>query len=853
MKKTVIGILAHVDAGKTTLSESMLYTSGSIRKMGRVDHGDAFLDYDVQERTRGITIFSKEANFTWKDIEITLIDTPGHVDFSTEMERTLQILDYAILVINALDGVQIHTKTIWNLLRHYKIPTFIFINKMDMNQVDKEAVKRSLKNDLDEACIDFSQPLDTFYEQVALIDEMTLEYYLEHNEVTKKMIAQGIKNQKIVPCHFGSALKMEGVDTFLDSLSTYIIEKEYPKDFGARVYKISRDEQGNKLTHMKIIGGRLKVKSVLKDNEKVDQIRQYSGNKYATVSEVYAGEVCAIKGLHNMYPGEGIGNALDKISPVLSSYLSYRVILPDTCDEFTMLKYLQQLSQEDPQLHIRYQEQSKDIYIQLMGEVQIEVLKNIIKNRFDVDISFDHGSIIYKETITNAVEGIGHYEPLKHYAEVHLLLEPGKHGSGLQFYSNCKEDDLHRNYQRLILSHLKEKEHIGVLTGSPITDMKITLLIGKAHQKHTEGGDFRQATYRAVRQGLKSTASILLEPQYQFRLEIPSEYMSKAIYDIEQMKGQFILPEDITETIIIEGTAPVSKMQDYATMVTSYTKGKGRLYCTLKGYEPCHNQQEVIDEIAYNSENDIDNPTSSIFCSHGAGYAVTWDKVREYMHVDSGCGKPKKAIMKSELKPSITISETELENIFTRTYGSAKHHSLKSTPKSNTENSNAKAVYRPECLLVDGYNVIYAWESLKTLAKENLDAARMKLMDVMCNYQGYKQAIVIIVFDAYKVKGNPGTVEKYDNIFIIYTKEAQTADAYIERVTHELGNTFNIIVATSDALEQVIVVGRGARRISSRELEIEVEYINQQQIKEYERKNTKGHNYLLEDMKSIDK
>lgn len=853
MKKIVLGILAHVDAGKTTLSESLLYQSGSIRTLGRVDHQDAFLDYDQQERKRGITIFSKQAIFDWKETEITIIDTPGHVDFSAEMERTLQVLDYAIIVINGLDGVQVHTKTIWKLLQHYQVPTFIFVNKTDMGQVNQEEIYQQLKESLDSRCIDFTAPIDNLYENIALTSDSYLDYYLKHNKIANKMITKGITKREIVPCYFGSALKMIGVVELLDGLSTYSATIEYPANFGAKVYKISRDEQGNKLTHMKITGGSLKVKSQIMENEKVDQIRRYSGYKYTMVDEVLAGNVCVVKGLQTTVPGQGLGFEVTNDQAVLSSYVSYRIVLPPTCDEFVMLKHLQQLSQEDPQLHIRYQSQTKEIYLQLMGEVQIEVLKNIIKERFGVAVTFDQGRILYKESIAQAVEGIGHYEPLGHYAEVHLLLEPGELDSGLQFASNCPEDILDRNYQRLIISHLAQKNHVGVLTGSLITDMKITLLLGKAHLKHTEGGDFRQATYRALRQGLKATKSILLEPYFQFQLEIPAEYLSKAIYDIEQMDGQYTMPKIITETIIITGSAPVAKMQNYHQEVISYTKGKGRLDCALKGYEPCRNQQEVIDTINYDSEADIENPTGSIFCSHGAGFTVPWDQVRKHMHVDSRWQQKREISDKKQIllpKAPISMDEKELESIFTRTYGKMKHRGFESVASKRNNNVPTKPVtYRPECLLVDGYNVIHAWKSLKELAIDNLDAARAKLIETMCNYQGFKQCIVIVVFDAYMVSGNLGTIQKYDNIYIVYTKEAQTADAYIERATHDLGDAYNIIVATSDALEQLIVVGQGARRMSSRELEKEVAYMHTEQVKEFERKKAKGYNYLLEDIK----
>lgn len=851
MKKITIGMLAHVDAGKTTLSESMLYVAGSIRKLGRVDHQDTFLDYDIQERNRGITIFSKQADLHWKDTKITLLDTPGHVDFSTEMERTLQILDYAILIINGLDGVQTHTKTVWDLLYHYQIPTFIFVNKMDMKQAHKEQIYAMIQDELSSNCIDFTAPIDEVYEQIALTNDFFLETYFKNNKIDDLLIKQAIVDRELFPCFFGSALKIDGIEQFIDGLIKYTNKKQYSDIFGAKVFKISRDEQGSKLTHMKITGGVLKVKSEVLENEKVDQIRQYSGHKYTVVQEATAGNVYAVTGLKNIYPGQGLGMEKTSAQTILSPYMSYRLVLPSNSDVFTMLKQLQQLAQEDPQLRVRYQQQTKDIHLQLMGEVQTEVLKHIIKERFDVDVTFAQGNIIYKETILEAIEGVGHYEPLGHYAEVHLTMEPGELGSGLQFATTCKQDVLHQNYQRLILSHLEEKEHIGVLTGSPITDMKITLVTGKAHLKHTVGGDFREATYRAVRQGLHVASSILLEPYYRFQLEIPVEHLSKAIYDIEQMHGQYSIIENGGQMVIIEGSAPISKMQNYQSVVISYTKGQGKLFCIAQGYRPCHNQQEIIDTIAYDSAADKENPASSIFCRQGAGFSVPWDLVREHMHVDSGWGKPTKREVASKITSPIKIKEEELETIFTRTYGPLKRRGFEKVSTKEKTDEKTASTYRPECLVIDGYNVIHAWHTLKALAKENLDAARAKLIDVMSNYQGYKQNIVIIVFDAYKVKGNTGSVEKYDNIYIIYTKESQTADAFIERATHQLSNSYAIMVATSDALEQLIVIGQGAHRISSRELELEVEYINKEQLKEYDRKNTKGYNYLLADMKDL--
>lgn len=850
MKKIVLGILAHVDAGKTTLTESMLYLSKTIRHLGRVDHGDAFLDYNSQERDRGITIFSKQAIFNWNDCQITLIDTPGHVDFSTEMERTLQVLDYAILVISGIDGIQNHSETIWKLLKHYHVPTFIFINKMDSIYANKDKLLNDLKDQFDVNCFDFENLDENFYETIALNNEKLLDYYLEHQTLTKEMIIDEIYQQNLFPCFFGSALKIEGIDIFLNEFTNYVKEKQYPKQFQARVFKITHDKQGNKLTHLKITGGSLKVKEQV-GNEKVDQIRIYSGDKYQLVNEVYAGDICAIKGFKNFEISQGLGNESTVNTPILSPYMDYRIILPENCNQHEALEKLLLLSKEDPQLHINYNNQSKEIHVELMGEIQVEILKNIISERFNLDVEFDHGNIIYKETILEPVEGVGHFEPLRHYAEVHLLLEPGKPGSGLEFAVDCKENVLATSYQRLVLSHLKEKEHIGVLTGSLITDMKITLISGRAHLKHTEGGDFREATYRALRQGLKATKSILLEPYFKFSLEIPVEYLSRAIYDIETMNGTFKLSKEQDEMAYLTGKAPVSKMQNYQSEVISYTKGKGRITLQIDGYYPCTNQEEIISKINYDSESDLENPTGSVFCSHGAGFNVKWDEVENYMHIPYQF-KPKNENKEKKIeKTTYSNEDEELENIFIRTYGPIKQHQTTTPAKKIISNTTYK--YMPECLLVDGYNIIHSWPELKELAKDNLDAARTRLIDIMCNYQGYKKCILILVFDAYKVKNNLGSSYKYHNIYIVYTKEAQTADMYIERTTHELASKYNITVATSDALEQLIVLGQGGKRISSRELRLEVERLDKEKLEEYRRKQAKGYNYLLEDIKNYNK
>lgn len=852
MKNIIFGTLAHVDAGKTTLSESLLYQSGSIRKMGRVDHGNAFLDFDTQEKARGITIFSKQSRFQWKDTQGTLIDTPGHVDLSTEMERTLQILDYAILVINAVDGVQTHTETIWNLLKHYQVPTFLFINKMDISLVQKETLIHMLKTSLSESVIDFTEYNDEFYEQIALSDEDLLEEYVTNQSICNDHIKSAICKRKVFPCFFGSALKMQGIESFLDRLDEFTSEKTYKEAFGATVYKITRDEQGNRLTHMKITGGTLKAKQLVRDDEKVDQIRIYSGNKFEMVNELSAGQICAVKGLKEITAGEGLGFEEQHAAPVLTTYMNYALQLPDHCDPHTMMIYLQQLVEEDPQLRIQYQKQKQIIYMQLMGEIQIEILKNIIAERFHVNVEFGKGDVIYKETITSTVEGVGHYEPLRHYAEVHLLLRPGEKGSGLHFHSDCFEDELDRRWQRLILSHLEEKEHVGVLGGFPITDIEIVLLTGKAHQKHTEGGDFRQATYRAVRQGLKEASCILLEPYFSYKLEVPTEQVSKAIFDIDMMHGDFVLSSSATsnDVTILTGTAPVSKMQNYQADVIAYTKGRGKLTCVFKGYRPCDNEEDIVKEIQYDSEADIDNPTGSIFCSHGAGFYVPWDQVKSHMHIHSNWGKQELRKTQYERHAVQKISDDELKRIYERTYGVSKEKPKTLPKKPILQKESVQPMKRlPECLLVDGYNVIHDWPELREDATTNLDAARMKLINMMSNYQGYKKCTLILVFDAYQVAGGTGEITQQDNIFVVYTKTAQTADMYIERATHKLAKEYHVVVATSDGLEQLIAIGQGAMRMSSRQLHQEYLSIAKKGYKEYEQQQKQYRTYPLEAIK----
>lgn len=865
-----IGLLAHVDAGKTTLSESMLYLSGRIRQQGRVDHGNAYLDTYELERARGITIFSKQAELVFGELKVTLLDTPGHVDFSAEMERTLRVLDYAILVINGADGVQGHTETLWKLLKQYRIPVFLFINKMDQNGTDAEKLLEELRVKLSGSCIRFGEAEDSeeFLENVAMAEEQVLETYLEHGTIERGEISRLIRERKVFPCYFGSALKNIGVKEFLAGLECYAKERSYPEEFGAKVYKIARDPQGNRLTYLKVTGGVLKVRDLIRYQdveEKVSQIRIYSGEKYDAVQEVRAGRVCAVTGLTKTYPGEGLGAEPPSEGPVLTPVLNYQLILPEGCDTHGMLLKLRQLEEEDPELHIVWNEELGEIHAQLMGEVQTEILQSMIRERFQTEVTFGPGNIVYKETIKCSVEGVGHFEPLRHYAEVHLLLEPGESGSGLVFAADCSEDVLDRNWQRLILTHLAEKEHRGVLTGSAITDMKITLVAGRAHLKHTEGGDFRQATYRAVRQGLKSTESVLLEPYYEFRMEIPAEFVGRALTDIQRMAGEFQTPDTEGDFAVITGSAPVSEMRDYQLEVTSYTKGRGRLFCTLKGYAPCHNAEEVIEQIGYDSEGDLDNPTGSVFCAHGAGFHVSWDQVPDHMHLEyvwtpeaekeksaieakKGQGSVQSGRVSSSFSRSVE-EDKELEEIFLRTYGKIERKRPIAERRVESPEERQKWIRKDqmeEYLLVDGYNVIFAWEDLKELAKVNIEGARNKLMDVLCNYQGFKKCNLILVFDAYKVQGQELGVQKYHNIYVVYTKEAETADQYIEKVVHEIGRKYHVTVATSDNVEQVVTLGQGGKLLSARDLRTEVEEVQRQIREEYLNRPQKGKNYLFD-------
>ena len=843
MKKIVVGILAHVDSGKTTLSEAMLYHSGAISKLGRVDSKNSFFDTFSLERSRGITIFSKQALLKYKETDITLIDTPGHVDFSAETERTLQVLDYAILVISATDGVQSHTQTLWKLLAKYKVPCFIFVNKTDLDGADRDVVLYQLKTKLSDGCVDFTLPDDELNENIALCDDVLLEKY-EEDSLGKQDVILAIKNRKVFPCMFGSALKLDGVDAFMDLINDYTEQPQYGSDFGAKVYKISEDK-GQRLTMMKITGGTLKVKEILKsekniNSEKVNQIRLYSGEKFTAVDEATAGTVCAVTGITFTNSGDGLGVEDNSSIPMLTPVLTYTVNVPDGTDAHTVLSDMRILEAEDPQLKVEWNERYSEIHVKLMGDIQLEVLQTLFADRFGINISFGKGSIIYKETIEEAVEGVGHFEPLRHYAEVHLLLKPGKRGSGLVFKTDCKEDVLDKNWQRLILTHLYEKTHIGMLTGSPITDMEIILKSGKAHPKHTEGGDFRQATYRAVRQGLRSAKSILLEPYYDFVLEIPNENVGRAMSDIQLMHGTFNPPELDGEMSVLTGSAPVSAMCDYAGTVRQYTRGVGKLSCTLKGYEPCHNAEEVIAEFDYNPDSDTDNTCDSVFCSKGAGYNVKWYEVKSHMHLPSILSTPKNEYAPTRSagrmssyadKNDLFALDKELMEIFEQTYGKIKHKNPNNshfTFTEKTEKQNPKRMPKapkyegPEYLLVDGYNVIFSWDNLKKLADSSIDGARNALINILCNYQGYKRCEVIVVFDAYKVKGNHREIEKVNNITVVYTKEAEIADMYIEKASLDLAKKHKVRVVTSDALEQVIILGNGALRVSSREFQGEV-------------------------------
>ena len=845
-KQIVLGILAHVDSGKTTLSEAMLYRAGVTRRLGRVDHKDAFLDTDALEKERGITIFSKQALLTAGDTDITLLDTPGHVDFSTETERTLQVLDYAVLVVSGTDGVQSHTETLWRLLRRYHVPTFVFVNKMDLPGMERQELLAQLNRRLGEGFVDFGAEQADRDEALALCDENLMDRMLDAGQLQDADLIPAIARRHVFPCWFGAALKLEGVDALLDGLDRYTRPAPALEAFGAKVFKVSQDEQGARLTWLRVTGGELKVKAQLTGEadgepwvEKANQLRLYSGAKYTLAEAIGPGQVCAVTGLTKARPGEGLGAERDSDLPVLEPVLSYQVLLPEGADVHAALGKLHRLEEEEPQLHVVWNETLGEIHVQLMGEIQLEVLRSLLAERFGLKVEFGPGGILYKETITEPMEGVGHYEPLRHYAEVHLKLEPLPRGSGMQFAADCREEVLDKNWQRLVLTHLEEKQHLGVLTGSPLTDVKITLIAGRAHLKHTEGGDFRQATYRAVRQGLMLAKSQLLEPWYAFRLEVPAENIGRAMSDIQRMEGAFDPPESGEETAVLTGFAPVSTMRSYPMEVVSYTRGRGHLSLTLDGYRPCHNAQEVIAAIGYEPEHDLDNPADSVFCAHGAGFVVPWDQVRSHMHVDSGWGKSTRPEQEAAVPQRRAMAyratleeDAELLKIFERTYGPIKRDPLAAfRPVQKRERPDFAAEQweiAPEYLLVDGYNIIFAWDELNALSKESLDAARHKLMDILCNYQGFQKCVLILVFDAYRVPGSPGSIEQYHNIHVVYTKEAETADMFIERVTHEIGRNRRVRVATSDGMEQIIILGHGALRVSARMFHEEVQNVEKQ-------------------------
>lgn len=837
--RLALGIMAHVDAGKTTLSENLLFHNGQIRNIGRVDYGNTVLDNNLLERKRGITIFAKQAVFDMGKFKVTLVDTPGHVDFSAEMERTLQILDYAILVISGADGVQGHTMTLWNLLKRYNIPVFIFVNKMDQPGTDRKLLMTNIKSNLSEYCIDFSDEYsEEFNESISMLDEELMNEYLEGINPGQEDIAYLINDRKVFPCYFGSALKQEGIEELCAGLEKYFVQREYPDEFAARVYKIGRDDNGNRLAYLKVTGGCLNVKDILGTAGKADQIRIYSGGNYSTVASIEAGGVCAVTGLSDVSAGDGLGTEMGEIVPILEPVLDYHVILPEEVSPNVILPKLRELEEEIPEINITWNEELSQINAKVMGDIQIEVLKSIIEERYGVCVEFGTGNVVYKETILDMVEGIGHYEPLKHYAEVHIVIEPLKRGSGIKFDTSCSEDVLDRNWQRLIMTHLMEKEYRGVLTNSVITDVRLELVAGRAHKKHTEGGDFRQATYRAVRNGLAKAKSVLLEPVYRFRLEVPNGNVGRAMSDIQRMYGEFDTPITDGDKTIITGIAPVVTMNGYQREVMSYTKGMGRIFYNVEGYRRCHNEEEIINIKGYDFESDMSDPASSVFCENGAGFAVKWDEVDKYMHIDNVLKSNKSENYTQPVRNTCAntgCDDKELEAIFERTYGAIKRERGKWTRKDNTSMINVKknaikhlSGDKPEYLLIDGYNIIFAWKELKELANDNLQAARDVLIDKIANYQGYRQINIIVVFDAYKVANNTGEIVKYNGVDIVYTKEAETADTYIERVTHELGKKYRVTVATSDHHEQCIIWGNGATRLSAQGFIEEIDRVENQ-------------------------
>ena len=834
------GLLAHVDAGKTTLSEALLYRTGARRTLGRVDHRDAFLDTHSLERARGITIFSKQALLATKHLDITLVDTPGHADFSAEAERVMPILDCAVLVISGTDGIQAHTLTLWRLLERYQVPVFLFINKMDLPGKTREELLAELQSRLSPGCIDFCQDSGQIAENAAMCDESLLESYLETGTVSQEDIRRLIAVRKIFPCCFGSGLKLTGVDDLLDILDIYAPRPVYPGSFGAKVYKISRDPQGNRLTWMKLTGGSLKVRSPIAYTntrgealeEKAVQLRLYSGDKFTAPEEVFPGQICAVTGLAATYAGQGLGAERAAGTPVMEPVMTYRVNLPKGCDPTQALQKLRQLEEEDPQLHILWDDRLKQIHVQIMGKVQLEVLRSLIAERFRLDVTLDTGRIFYKETITDCVEGVGHFEPLRHYAEVHLLLEPLPQGSGLVFDTVCPTDVLDINFQRLILTHLEEKTHVGVLTGAPITDMKITLLVGKAHVKHTEGGDFRQATYRAVRQGLMQAKSVLLEPWYDFTLTLPTDSVGRAITDIRAMGGEFDAPEAMGGTSSLKGLVPASELKDYADQVAAYTQGRGQLQITLHGYAPCHNAEEVIEQAGYDPEADLENTPDSVFCDHGAGVTVKWDRVSGFMHLDSGLKKDRQEAP-SLITRNLRLDDRELEAIMEREFGPAQRYQYRSPENRPASEQLTIRPPRQTALIVDGYNIIFAWDELAAIAREDLDAARRRLCDMLSSYAGYKKCRLVVVFDGYKVKGNPGHKQAFHNIQVVYTRENETGDAYIEALVAQIGNNYAVRVATSDSLVQLSSLRSGVLRMSARELQEEVDRTRKEMAAHY--------------------
>ena len=833
-KKTTcgIGVLAHVDAGKTTLSEALLYTAGARRVFGRVDHQDAFLDTHALERARGITIFSKQALLETDHRKITLVDTPGHVDFAPEAERTMPVLDCAVLVVSGTDGVQAHTLTLWRLLERYHVPTFLFINKMDLPGVEKDKLLDALRRELSPGCVDFGTDFETIAENAALCDEALLETYLETGTVTEGNLRGLIEKRKLFPCCFGSALKLDGVKKFLEILDLLAPEQEYPAEFGAKVYKISRDPQGNRLTWLKITGGKMKVRTPLiyknakgeTVEEKVLQLRAYSGDKFTAPEIAEAGELVAVTGLTQTFAGQSLGAEPEGKGSTLEPVMTYRVGLPAGADPAVALPKLRLLEEEEPQLKLLWE--NGQIHVQIMGRAQLEIFRELVKQRFGLDVELDDRRVFYKETIETTVEGGGHFEPLRHYAETHLLLEPLPRGSGLVFDTVCPTDVLDVNYQKLILTHLSEKAHRGVLTGAPFTDMKITLLVGKAHLKHTEGGDFRQATYRAVRQGLMQAKSVLLEPWYDFILTVPTEQIGRGITDIRAMGGEFEAPETGGSLSTLRGLVPAAEVKDYAETLAAYTQGMGRLQLTLHGYAPCHNPETVIAAAAYDPEADVDNTPDSVFCAHGAGFNVKWDRVKDYMHLESGLREEKQPQL---LTRNLHIEDRELEAIMEREFGAIRRpqYGVKAEARPATEEIPIRPP-KNKYLIVDGYNIIFAWEELAEQARSDLDAARRQLCDMMSSYAGFTKCRTVVVFDGYKQKGNPGEKSQYHNIQVVYTKEGETADAYIEALAYETGGSYAVRVATSDALVQLSSFHSGVLRLSARELKLEVEAVRKE-------------------------